>query len=71
MIWCVEDDASVRDIEIYTLKTTDFEAEGFTDGEELFAAGHVPAAHFGGCGQARQQLGDALGGPGLGVGDVR
>lgn len=38
MIWCVEDDASVRDIEIYTLKTTGFEAEGFTDGEELFAA---------------------------------
>ena len=31
-IWCVEDDAGIRDIEIYTLRTTGFEAEGFADG---------------------------------------
>ncbi len=31
MIWCVEDDASIRDIEVYTLRSTGFEAEGFPD----------------------------------------
>ena len=30
-IWCVEDDASIRDIEVYTLNSTDFEAKGFSD----------------------------------------
>jgi len=30
-IWCVEDDASIRDIEVYTLKSTGFEARGFPD----------------------------------------
>lgn len=30
-IWCVEDDASIRDIEVYTLNSTDFEAKGFPD----------------------------------------
>ncbi len=30
-IWCVEDDASIRDIEVYTLNSTDFEARGFAD----------------------------------------
>lgn len=30
-IWCIEDDASIRDIEVYTLNTTDFEARGFAD----------------------------------------
>lgn len=38
MIWCVEDDASIRDIEIYTLKSTGFEAKGFADGGEALAA---------------------------------
>jgi two-component system, OmpR family, alkaline phosphatase synthesis response regulator PhoP len=32
MIWCVEDDASIRDIEVYALQTTGFEARGFEDG---------------------------------------
>lgn len=31
MIWCVEDDASIRDIEVYTLRSTGFEAAGFPD----------------------------------------
>ncbi len=30
-VWCVEDDASIRDIEVYTLRSTGFEAEGFPD----------------------------------------
>ncbi len=38
MIWCVEDDAGIRDIEVYTLVSTGFEARGFVDGEELFSA---------------------------------
>lgn len=38
MIWCVEDDSSIRDIEIYTLQSTGFEAKGFADGSEFFAA---------------------------------
>ena len=38
MIWCVEDDASIRDIEIYTLNSTGFEARGFENGEDFFAA---------------------------------
>lgn len=38
MIYCVEDDGSVRDIEVYTLRSTGFEAEGFADGESFFAA---------------------------------
>lgn len=38
MIWCVEDDSSVRDIEIYTLKSMGFEAEGFADGDAFFKA---------------------------------
>lgn len=32
MIWCVEDDASIRDIEVYTLQSTGFQAQGFEDG---------------------------------------
>ena len=38
MIYCVEDDAAIRDIEVYALRSTGFEAEGFENGEELFAA---------------------------------
>ena len=38
MIWCVEDDASIRDIELYTLRSTGFEAKGFEDGGAFLAA---------------------------------
>ena len=38
MIWCVEDDASIRDIEVYALNSTGFEAEGFADGATFWAA---------------------------------
>ncbi len=33
MIWCVEDDASIRDIEVYALTSTGFDAKGFEDGD--------------------------------------
>lgn len=32
MIWCVEDDASIRDIEVYALQSTGYEAKDFEDG---------------------------------------
>lgn len=38
MIWCVEDDASIRDIEVYALTSTGFEAEGFEDGNSFWDA---------------------------------
>ena len=38
MIFCVEDDAGVRDIEVYTLRSTGFEATGFVDGTSFFNA---------------------------------
>ena len=38
MIWCVEDDASIRDIELYALTSTGFEARGFEDGSAFWAA---------------------------------
>lgn len=38
MIWCVEDDASIRDIEVYALQSTGFEARGFEDGTSFWEA---------------------------------
>lgn len=38
MIFCVDDDNTIREIEVYTLKQTGFEAKGFADGETLFEA---------------------------------
>lgn len=38
MIYCVEDDSSIRELMIYTLKTSGFEAVGFSDGRALFEA---------------------------------
>ena len=38
MIFYVEDDESIRELVIYTLKTTGFEARGFENGKEFFAA---------------------------------
>ena len=32
MIWCVDDDNTIRDIEVYALTSTGFEAKGFADG---------------------------------------
>lgn len=38
MIWCVEDDAAIRDVEIYALQSTGFEARGFVDGTSFLEA---------------------------------
>ena len=38
MIWCVEDDASIRDIEVYALRSTGFEARGFEDSASFIEA---------------------------------
>lgn len=38
MIWCVDDDATIREIEVYTLNSTGFQAEGFADGRSMLAA---------------------------------
>ena len=38
MIFCVEDDKSIRDLVIYTLSSVGYEAAGFASGQELFAA---------------------------------
>lgn len=37
-IYCVEDDRSIREIELYTLQSTGFEAQGFEDSHTFFKA---------------------------------
>ena len=37
MIWCVDDDNAIRDIEVYTLESMGYKAKGFSCSEELFA----------------------------------
>ena len=38
LVWCVEDDESIREIELYTLKSVGFDAEGFGNGKDFFQA---------------------------------
>ena len=38
MILCVEDDASIRDIEVYALKSAGYQARGFEDGLSFWSA---------------------------------
>ena len=38
MIYCVEDDTSIRELMLYALRASGFEAEGFSDSTGLFAA---------------------------------
>lgn len=38
MIWCVDDEAAIRDIEVYTLNQTGFEARGFAEGASMLQA---------------------------------
>lgn len=38
MIWCVDDDNTIRDIEVYTLTQTGFEAKWFADGISMLEA---------------------------------
>ena len=35
-IWCVEDDESIRKIEMYTLEAMNFKVRGFEDGHSFF-----------------------------------
>ena len=35
MIYCVEDERNIRELLVYTLGTTGFEAKGFGDGKEF------------------------------------
>ncbi|NLK84895.1 MAG: response regulator [Aeromonadales bacterium] len=36
MIYCLEDDADIRELELYTLSSIGFEAKGFADGKSFF-----------------------------------
>lgn len=38
LIWCVDDDNTIREIEVYTLTQTGFEAKGFADGQSMLHA---------------------------------
>ena len=38
MIWCVEDDPAIRDIELYALRSAGFEARGFEEGTAMMEA---------------------------------
>ena len=38
MIYCVEDDAGIRELVVYTLQNTGMEAQGFANGAAFFAA---------------------------------
>lgn len=40
MIYIVEDDASIRELEQYALQTNDFEVQGFADGKSFWNAVH-------------------------------
>ena len=38
MVWCVDDDSTIREIEVYTLEQTGFAARGFADGVSMLEA---------------------------------
>lgn len=38
MIWCVDDDNTIREIEVYTLEQTGYKARGFSDGISMLEA---------------------------------
>lgn len=38
MIFCVEDEANIRELVVYTLETTGFEARGFEEGTSFFGS---------------------------------
>ena len=38
MIFCVEDEANIRELVVYTLETTGFAARGFEEGTSFFEA---------------------------------
>ncbi|HHX57574.1 MAG TPA: response regulator, partial [Clostridiales bacterium] len=38
MIYCVEDDENIRELVVYTLQNTGFDATGFVNGKDFFKA---------------------------------
>lgn len=38
MIFCVEDDSNIRELVVYTLESTGFQAHGFEDGSSFLEA---------------------------------
>ena len=38
MIFCVEDDSNIRELVVYTLESTGFQARGFEDGSSFLEA---------------------------------
>lgn len=38
MVWCVDDDSTIREIEVYTLEQTGFAARGYADGVSMLEA---------------------------------
>ncbi len=38
LVYCVEDDAAIRELLVYTLRNTGYEAQGFVSGESFFQA---------------------------------
>ena len=42
MIYCVEDDSSIRELVLYALQNSGFEAKGFADASELYPELHNP-----------------------------
>jgi two-component system alkaline phosphatase synthesis response regulator PhoP len=38
MIYCVEDESAIRDLMVYTLKVSGFEAQGFEDSVDFWLA---------------------------------
>ena len=38
MIFCVEDDSNIRELVVYTLETTGFQARGFEEGKSFLEA---------------------------------
>ncbi|MBR4532396.1 response regulator transcription factor [bacterium] len=38
MIYCLEDDSTIRDLMVYTLKASGFDAQGFENGEKFWTA---------------------------------
>ena len=55
MIFCVEDDENIRDLIVYTLENTGFQAQGFEEGKCFRAAlGHEKPDLVHGCNAARR-----------------
>lgn len=41
MIFCVEDDSNIRELVVYTLESTGFQARGFEDGSSFLGSSGI------------------------------